>query len=607
MRNDIRRVLIFVTLLIGLVHRPTAAGVLEVPSDYPTINEAVEAAVDGDTVRVAPGVFVENIDFHGKAILLTSHYIEGGDWNLVETTIIDGCNSSVENRASTVSFHSNEGRDSILQGFTITGGKGTLWVDPEFPTYTWRGGGGIHIFQSSPTIRFAIIDGNRVQNPGDVSGAQGGGILCFGGDPLIHNLIITNNEAEYGGGLVVDYSGATVRNTIIGHNMGGASYGGGGVWTIGNGATPILLENCVIDGNISPTLGGAIYLWSSVMSLRNSIVWNNEQASGDPIAVTRGATINVEYCDVEDGWDGESNLDLDPLFEDTVRYLLLETSPVVDCGDPGEAFNDREDEAEEGMALPPALGTVRNDMGVYGGPGGCAYEHRSQDGRQSWLVPAVVHAPGVADTQWRTSLACLNAGSEDAEIDLELLLEDQIVERAITLQPGASVEWIDVVIDLFGFDVSEVTAGALVLSATYPILISSRVYNQAEDGTFGQTMPALSEAHCFGGDDVGYLMHIKSNSDFRTNVGLANRSEEEVEVWVQLYDERGTMIGSGILIVVDAWTQVNDVFSETSAGEHDLAFAIVTPSGEASIWAYASVVDNATGDATTIPVQVLSN
>ena len=61
---------------------------LPVPGQYGTIQEAIEAASDGDTVVVAPGRYVENIDFKGKAITVRSS--ETGDWDVVENTIIDG-------------------------------------------------------------------------------------------------------------------------------------------------------------------------------------------------------------------------------------------------------------------------------------------------------------------------------------------------------------------------------------------------------------------------------------------------------------------------------------------------------------------------------------
>ena len=41
-----------------------------VPHDYPTIQQAIDAASDGCTILVSAGTYTENINFHGKAIRL---------------------------------------------------------------------------------------------------------------------------------------------------------------------------------------------------------------------------------------------------------------------------------------------------------------------------------------------------------------------------------------------------------------------------------------------------------------------------------------------------------------------------------------------------------
>lgn len=56
---------------------------IHVPLDYPTIQQAINASLDGDTVLVQPGTYVECIVFEGKAIIVTSE--QGPD-----VTIIDG-------------------------------------------------------------------------------------------------------------------------------------------------------------------------------------------------------------------------------------------------------------------------------------------------------------------------------------------------------------------------------------------------------------------------------------------------------------------------------------------------------------------------------------
>ena len=90
---------------------PAAADQLHVPGDYPTIQAAIDAAVDGDVVVVAAGTYNEAIDFLGKAI--TVYGTDGPDVTIIDAT---GLNSSV---VKCVNF---EGLDTVLRNFTITGG-----------------------------------------------------------------------------------------------------------------------------------------------------------------------------------------------------------------------------------------------------------------------------------------------------------------------------------------------------------------------------------------------------------------------------------------------------------------------------------------------------
>ena len=81
-----------------------------VPDDYPTIQEAINGSLDGDTIIVRPGTYMENINFIGKAITLKSE--QGSVF-----TILDG-----NQTGRPVKFDHGEGKDSVIQGFTITNG-----------------------------------------------------------------------------------------------------------------------------------------------------------------------------------------------------------------------------------------------------------------------------------------------------------------------------------------------------------------------------------------------------------------------------------------------------------------------------------------------------
>ena len=341
--------------------------VIHVPGDQPTIQAGINVAQNGDTVLVAPGIYFENINFNGKNIVVASHYVLNSDLSFINSTIIDGSEAQHADTASCVRFDSNEDSTAVLQGFTIRQGSGTHWVDPQFPAYTWHSGGGIFIFQSSPTIKNNYIIDNHVDDNTGVSGASGGGICMYGGNPVIFNNIIKNNTALYGAGVVIDYSGCVFKNNIVAGNSGVQSYGGAGFWTIGNGEEDIIIENNTIVNNESSARGGAFYLWFTDLSIRGNILWGNTQSYGGQIYLKEGATIDITWSDVEGGYEGEGNIDAEPLFADTA-FILTPDSPCVDAGYPYVIYNDLEDPDNPGFALWPSQGLIRNDIGAYGGP-----------------------------------------------------------------------------------------------------------------------------------------------------------------------------------------------------------------------------------------------
>ncbi|MBT4853082.1 MAG: hypothetical protein HON37_13570 [Candidatus Marinimicrobia bacterium] len=103
-----KRITIF--LLIGI----TYATVINIPIDYSTIQEGINASADGDTVIVAPGIYNESINFIGKNILVTSNYIFDEDSTFIESTVLRG-----ESWISTVTFENGETSNAILSGFTV--------------------------------------------------------------------------------------------------------------------------------------------------------------------------------------------------------------------------------------------------------------------------------------------------------------------------------------------------------------------------------------------------------------------------------------------------------------------------------------------------------
>ncbi|MHC4946431.1 MAG: NosD domain-containing protein, partial [Planctomycetota bacterium] len=302
-------------VLIFVIFIPVVAfaAVIHVPGDYPTIQEAIDAAEVLDTVLVDPGTYVENIDFLGKDILVRSVFGP-------EVTVIDGNQSG-----SVVSFKSGESLVSLLEGFTLTNGSGT------YHGSSYYAGGGIYCFnESSPMILNNIICYNETAED---YGYGGGIIAVLSAAPLIEGNLIHDNKAYYGGGIcarsgsapeiscnlirnnesisagagVQCYANAPamILNNVIRDNMALGSYGkGGGISCssaqalicgnliqgnqTGKGGAGIecfgdnvWIINNIIDGNISGTSGGGIYLnWSNSPVICNTIINNYAKYSG---------------------------------------------------------------------------------------------------------------------------------------------------------------------------------------------------------------------------------------------------------------------------------------------------------------------------------------
>ena len=267
------------------------AGIIHVPANYPSIQAGLNTAIEGDTVLVQPGTYVENIvwpEEHGIRL------IAAGD---TTNTIIDGNYSgSVIEFPGSVFYNST----TLIKGFTITHGSSSgiyMWdadiiMDDLHITknlgseyYSGKRGGGIICFYSNPTIKNSKIDKN--ENVGN--GAMGGGVyLEMYSSPHFYNVIISENSCmasvvAYGGGVYMDnYCDPLFINVTVSHNiMGGEKCWGGGVFCHSNCYTHF--ENSKIEHNLSDgsedNRGGGIYSGLyNIVYLNRCFITNNGQS-----------------------------------------------------------------------------------------------------------------------------------------------------------------------------------------------------------------------------------------------------------------------------------------------------------------------------------------
>ena len=319
--------------------------VLAVPAKFPSIQAAIDSAVPGDTVLVSPGRYYENIRFKGKGIVVASQFLRSRDAADIERTVIDGSRPAHPDSGTVVRFVNQEDSTAVLEGFTITGGTGTIWLDAKDLQY-FREGGGILCELGSPTIRYNHIVNNVATSlaknvAGDsLLSAGGGAIRCGYSEPTIVNNLIRGNRGRYGGGIVLFHSAGIVKNNLIVGNTGGEDFGGAGLWIVGSLSYRLstLVEHNTIVNNRSATAdtaargmkgrGGALIAAGTKVVFRNNIVWGNSQSAGNQVSYSPLTPPEMSYNLVQGGAPGTGNLDKDPKFAETARFTLAPDSPA---------------------------------------------------------------------------------------------------------------------------------------------------------------------------------------------------------------------------------------------------------------------------------------
>jgi hypothetical protein len=223
-----------ILLFSFFIFQESEGQIIYVPADYPSIQQGIAAANPGDTVLVADSLYYENINFLGKKpLMVASHFLVDGDTNHINNTIINGSQPDDPDFGSCVIFRSGEDTTSVLCGFTITGGTGTIE-----PSINYRMGGGVNISFSGAKLLYNHIRNNSVLYDNGVfgGGIQGGGPV--GEIPWIvlrHNRISNNTAVSTGydgsgGGVVIWYNTIMVENEIFNNTVDApAKCSGGGV------------------------------------------------------------------------------------------------------------------------------------------------------------------------------------------------------------------------------------------------------------------------------------------------------------------------------------------------------------------------------------------
>ncbi len=321
--SNIRSLFFFILAFLALA-AASHSEIISVPDDFETIQAAIDASEDGDTVLVQPGVYQENIDFDGHNIVVGSLYLITGDTTYTDSTVIDG-----DEHDTAVIIASGENENTVLTGFTIRNGNGPL-------------GGGLFIRRSNPRLDHLLIRDNYSQNQGGgiyidrdagplftcvsvVGNAShqsrsGGGVYCTErASPTFRSCLINSNTAYYGGGIALrDSSRLILSDVIISDNFSrdhgagihcdyyshlilndvwivrnrtdtdGGNYGGG----IHSSRSEVEMTGVTIMDNFSSYEGGGLSCSSSLLNIVNSVIISNTtRGSGGGMMLDTGSNI----------------------------------------------------------------------------------------------------------------------------------------------------------------------------------------------------------------------------------------------------------------------------------------------------------------------------
>lgn len=229
---------------------------------------------------------------------------------------------------------------------------------------------------------------------------------------------------------------------------------------------------------------------------------------------------------------------------------------------------------------------------VTGGGGG--------GGSYTYWIPVVANLSGSGGSKFFSDVGLLNRGSGTASVELTYYGSGGSIQGTRSESVGANRQRI--LTNILGI-MGKTGKGAMKVSSNQPLTVTSRTYNQATSGTFGQYYDAYTTSQALSTGQSMVLAHLTQNSKYRSNIGVLNIGSGSVTVRVTLYSG-STQVGSPFTMTVAAgeYKQEDRVFN-TKAGQSNVAegwakVEVISGSGAIPM---ASVLDQVTSDPTTIP------
>jgi hypothetical protein len=218
------------------------------------------------------------------------------------------------------------------------------------------------------------------------------------------------------------------------------------------------------------------------------------------------------------------------------------------------------------------------------------------------LVAAIAEAKGGQGTDWRSDVYLYNPTPASQAVTLQFYSNAVPVSNFLEVPAGTTVAVTDIVSQLFSQSTGNV-AGSLHLTTAAGLLAISNTFNLTENGTYGQFIPTKAGADLLAVNQIGHILQLSRNTEYRCNIGFSEYAGVATQVRLTVFDIDGRPLGSG-----DFWVdphanlQLDNAFQILNiTGDVDAAQAEVKVLSGGSIYAYASVVDNRTGDAIFVP------
>ena len=222
----------------------------------------------------------------------------------------------------------------------------------------------------------------------------------------------------------------------------------------------------------------------------------------------------------------------------------------------------------------------------------------------TWMLPSSAHKAGREGSFFTTDVTLSNLGTSDATVNLKFLGHDrdgrQGPQGSFHLAAGATVTLSDIVGSFFGLGDD---FGAIRITSNVPTLvIRSRTTTPSGDGRFGQDLDAAERNDLITSGRARFLAGVREDARFRTNLALANATEEPLDVDIAILAGDGRTLGSRRAHLEPLeMIQINDVGHELAGSDvRDGRIQLGTSMKGGAFTASASVIDNVTNDSSAL-------